>query len=126
MNSFLITGVVIIVMILFILADWLRSQLDKIKNDLKQMEDRIMSKQSDVAGIATDANNKLTTVLTGLNAIDEKVKALVAASNNPDADLDPATQSALDALVATVNSVSSETSTLGTDAGTAAPSAPTA
>lgn len=86
----------------------------------------IMSKQSDVAGIATDANAKLTIALTKLNDIDAKVKALVAASNNPDADLDPATQSALDALVATVGNVSGETDTLGADVAGTPPATPIA
>lgn len=89
--------------------------------DLEELLNKIMSKVSDVAGIATDANTKLTAALAKLEAVDTAVKALVAASNNPDANLDPATQSALDSLVATVNTVSGEADTLTTDSTPAAP-----
>lgn len=83
--------------------------------DLEEMGSRIMSKQSDVAGIVTDANTKLTAALAKLNAIDTAVKALVAASTSTDADLDPTTQAALDNLVSTVGSVGTEVDTVAAD-----------
>lgn len=58
----------------------------------------IMSQLSDLAGTLTAATTKL-------QAIDDKVKTLVAAQNNSNVALDAPTQAALDALVAEVGTV---------------------